>query len=98
MGALKQENWDALISDPLGVAYFGDWWAENRDSLDWKPIATYEADDIVVLRAGDRWTYGWRRFGQWSRFTEGASYPLDDFEPTEWARPSLDDAIALGME
>lgn len=81
------------------------WWEENRDRLDWQPIATYVKviGDLAyaspfVLRAGDVWTYGSWAGGGWVRFTEGATWPLPGFEPTHWADVDLDDAIMLGQE
>ena len=54
--------------------------------------------EIVVLRYGDRWTYGWRMGGAWCRFAEGGSYELETFTPTHWAEVSVEDAMLLGTE
>ena len=80
------------------------WWEDAKDRLEWRPIADYPINDDlalaepVILRAGDAWVYGaWSNDGC-SKVTEGASWPLPGFEPTEWAEPALDEAIMLGQE
>jgi len=82
-----------------------DWWDEARHRLDWQPIATYPklGDDLalaepVVLRSPAQWAYGAWYGGCWVKVTEGASYPLPAFQPTQWAEPTLDDAMLLGQE
>jgi hypothetical protein len=82
------------------------WWVKNQDRFDWQPISLYrpyldEGMSIaspVLLRDGERWIYGsWVKDG-WRRVTEGESWPIADFAPTEWADVDLDAAILLGQE
>jgi hypothetical protein len=85
--------------------WHAEWWEVARGTLDWKPISTYEVLDPgmalatpYILRDGDRWAYGALVDGVWTRIAEGGSYPLDDFEPSEWADVDLDEAIGLGQD
>lgn len=91
--------------DHIGMHRHAEWWAAYRDRLDWQTIDTYailpgstDMGAIVLLRAGDRWTYGWLMGGEWCRFSKGGSYVLDTFNPTHWADVSAEDAIRLGAE
>lgn len=52
----------------------------------------------MILRSGERWVYGAWYEGHWVKVTVGASWPLDDFWPTHWAEPTLDEAMLLGQE
>lgn len=81
------------------------WWERARNQLDWQPIASYERLDgdlglatPVVLREGEIWHFGAWIGREWREVTEGASWPLDGFEPTEWAEPSMTDFIILHRE
>lgn len=91
--------------DDLGMRQHSEWWEAHRDRLDWQTIDTYrllpgsaDMGEIVVLRAGDRWTYGWLMGGEWCRFAEGGSYALETFTPTHWAEVSVEDAMLLSAE
>ncbi len=85
---------------------FEDWWASSKDGFDWKPVeaapklqSTINALAAgVLLRDGDIWMLGcWDR-GSWSRLTEGASWPVGNWHPTQWAEPDLETLMMLMAE
>jgi len=95
----------AHIDEFAHMRLHADWWEEARGRLDWQQIASYNRDcgpmemaEPVVLRSAYQWVFGCWYNGGWARFTEGGIYPLAHFEPTQWAEPTLDDAILLGQE
>jgi hypothetical protein len=83
-----------------------DWWSENRDRIDWQTMDRYrpywhEGMSIaspVLLRDDTRWFYGSWVVNEWRRFTEGASWVVENFTPTHWADVDLDAGIMLGQE
>lgn len=85
--------------------WHAEWWGSARDTFAWQPIGSYEVLDPrmalatpYLLRDGERWAYGALVNGVWTRVAEGGSYPLDDFEPGEWADVALDEAIRLSQD
>ena len=65
-----------------------DGWTEH---LEWRPIATYDVDDLVMLRSPTRWMFGGRARDLcgdaegWAEFVDGMAIPIPGFEPAEWA-------------
>jgi hypothetical protein len=109
MGMMKREYWDNIVpirpDVEVGVAVaesLDNWWVRARDGLKWRSIATYERLDPdlalaspVVLRNGEEWHLGAWTDGEWHEVTEGGSWRLEGFEPTQWAEPTMADFILL---
>jgi hypothetical protein len=82
-------SWDEV---ERAIAENDRWHAELEASLAWQPIATYviPADPMGegrhgMFRDGVDSMFGAWVAGAWTQITGGADYPVDDFEPTEWA-------------
>jgi len=76
---------------------FEDWWTASKDGFAWKPAeavpklqSTMDAlAGGVLLRDGEIWMLGcWDR-GGWARLTEGATWPIANWRPTQWTEPDL---------
>jgi hypothetical protein len=88
------------------MAWHAAWWERTSPDRDWKPISAYQPPEDegmalaspVLLKDATRWLYGSKVGTEWRRFSEGGSYAIDDFEPTQWAEPSLDDSIMLSQD
>jgi hypothetical protein len=93
------------IDELCDMRFHADWWAEARGRLEWQPIASYirfNSDEALanpmILRTGDTWVFGCWHESRWVRVSEGASWPLDHFQPEEWAEPTLEDHVRLMQE
>lgn len=78
----------------------------SNDSFNWKLVEAApklqstmeELAGGVLLRVGDIWMLGrWDR-GGWSRLTEGASWPIAAWHPTQWAEPDQETFMMLMAE
>lgn len=88
------------VSDSFGHMHAHEaWWHEARRRLAWQPIATYDENDgPVIMRSNHQWALASPHGDGWEKHMEGGGFPLDHFDPIEWAEPTLDDFILLAQE